>query len=907
MNVSGGYFCETPLSQFFPVPHTLLSNLLMLWIDGYLSVTGKLLWVAILVAATVATLSSTRRSKMTSWINGLATHVRSLWFRRVPLLFMGILTTWALVAWLALPSLLKNSLLLDSEFGFLILAAMSGFSAIVVVGLDRLVYFRSLNRFHHSFHAAPPSPVKLPTMMHLGWPWHRWLLACVIAIPTPAVCLVVSIEEEALGVGAGWVTILRAIGYSLLGLTVAYLIFWLLGLIAGFVRPFTLTHDAIFPLPHWEKATAQEHFDSRDGTWLGGYCRDADVRWDRIWPGHVVAFAVFFMSTIGFIAFAIVSPSVLVGYASVPVCVILILLTVLTSFAAASFFLDFFRIPLLMFALLWVVLIRGLLGTEATFTVRNFNAEASTTPKSPALTREAEPVSDSPLVKMAKARMNSKDRNKRKSKTLIIVTAPGGGIHAAAWTARVLTGLSEEFDEFSESLLLISSVSGGSVGTMHYLNHLASPDSISLDSVNTATRASSLETIGLSLAFRDHPASVVPFNVGWDRGRELERRWKGLLPSENQSLTLQQLSNRTNSGKLPGVVFNATDVKSGCRVMFSTAPVPTRGTVGSSHFSPINFSGWNEEDLDVELVTAARMSATFPFVTPIARPAIDGQPNFFDLHLADGGYADNEGLVTAIDYIENLLEHKEEWGTAFERILLIRIQPTPLGTSSDELGQDKTVLERFLASSRWVTGPGEAMLSVRTSSQSERSAIEVALAQLVELETLPGNTGTSNSSGTKGRRSESRKRTVSDAQPHDDGETWSFKQSSPREKDSTAAAGPKMKSGFSGNNDDPLGVIRRQQKQFQQKAWSMNSTTGPIQGEPPPTESETEEVKEAAKAVAGSRLVVVEIGFPHPEPDRLIPLNWKLSPREQKWYDTGWENLRSTDTATMQVLRECLK
>jgi hypothetical protein len=56
----------------------------------------------------------------------------------------------------------------------------------------------------------------------------------------------------------------------------------------------------------------------------------------------------------------------------------------------------------------------------------------------------------------------------------ILVAAAGGGIHAAVWTARVLQGIEEECGrqsppcDFRGSLALVSGISGGSAGAMHY-------------------------------------------------------------------------------------------------------------------------------------------------------------------------------------------------------------------------------------------------------------------------------------------------------------------------------------------------------------------------------------------------------------------------------------------------------
>src|SRR6202044_1402671 len=59
-------------------------------------------------------------------------------------------------------------------------------------------------------------------------------------------------------------------------------------------------------------------------------------------------------------------------------------------------------------------------------------------------------------------------------KRLVFIVTAGGGIQAAAWTVRVLTGLDEECRkrhnpcDFRNSVAVISSVSGGSLGSMIY-------------------------------------------------------------------------------------------------------------------------------------------------------------------------------------------------------------------------------------------------------------------------------------------------------------------------------------------------------------------------------------------------------------------------------------------------------
>ena len=53
--------------------------------------------------------------------------------------------------------------------------------------------------------------------------------------------------------------------------------------------------------------------------------------------------------------------------------------------------------------------------------------------------------------------------------TMVVIAASGGGIQASAWTAKVLANMDQQCPAFSESIGLVSGVSGGSVGSMYYV------------------------------------------------------------------------------------------------------------------------------------------------------------------------------------------------------------------------------------------------------------------------------------------------------------------------------------------------------------------------------------------------------------------------------------------------------
>jgi hypothetical protein len=177
---------------------------------------------------------------------------------------------------------------------------------------------------------------------------------------------------------------------------------------------------------------------------------------------------------------------------------------------------------------------------------------------------------------------------------------------------------------------------------------------------------------------------------------------------------------------MPVVVFNATEVETGRRVLLSPVVGPT------SRHEHINLLRALDFRRDVKVVTAARLSATFPYVSPVAKPDDLGVSGIG--HVADGGYADNEGVMTAVDWIDCLHQAysncpKEQ--RPFDRIVLLRLVHTvaaPLVTGHGNRPMRKPGL---LDASGWlysVFGPVQTMLQVRTASQLERGDLEVHLA-----------------------------------------------------------------------------------------------------------------------------------------------------------------------------------
>ena len=255
---------------------------------------------------------------------------------------------------------------------------------------------------------------------------------------------------------------------------------------------------------------------------------------------------------------------------------------------------------------------------------------------------------------------------------LVIATA-GGGIQAGAWTARVLQGLDEHLPgTFRRRVAAISAVSGGSMGALYYGAYVQEP---TLRQATQQALKSSLDDVATSLVSRD-VFGVIGLRVGRDRGTALEQSWEQRLPETARGVaTLRLWSERTRDfargrqgDAFPAFLFNSTIVESGQPIAFATTQLPTRTYRGRFDLDARQYPAVESAnrifrlaaaddalagDLGLKAVTAARLSAAFPYVSPAA--ALD-LPNVEPFHLVDGGYYDVYGLVALSQWLDDALE-----------------------------------------------------------------------------------------------------------------------------------------------------------------------------------------------------------------------------------------------------------
>ena len=287
---------------------------------------------------------------------------------------------------------------------------------------------------------------------------------------------------------------------------------------------------------------------------------------------------------------------------------------------------------------------------------------------------------------------------KGEHETVIVVAATGGGIQAAAWTGNVLARLKETFGDvpqFDRSVRLVSSVSGGSLGAMYFLHAYqngalpSGPEELRSRIIEPA-QASSLDAVTWGWLFQDQLRAFIPF--GWeatgllanDRGLSLQKAWSERASGIGNA-TLTSWRRDTAAGLRPAVIFNTTVVETGQRLLLSTTDLRKREKGCAPRAAALSASvGFYDlyPCSDITVPTAARLSATFPLVTPAARIEQGGTCERHN-HVVDGGYYDNYGMSSLLEWLDIGLQQT----SAIRNVIVLEIRSSPAAEASPAEGK----------------------------------------------------------------------------------------------------------------------------------------------------------------------------------------------------------------------------
>ncbi|QTN39521.1 patatin-like phospholipase family protein [Cryomorphaceae bacterium] len=269
----------------------------------------------------------------------------------------------------------------------------------------------------------------------------------------------------------------------------------------------------------------------------------------------------------------------------------------------------------------------------------------------------------------------------RKTKPkLIIVNTSGGGLRSALFTFEMMHVLDSVTEgAFFKQTRLITGASGGMMGAAYYrgLKHEDSLDSVSIDLLQDCLSTDMLNPIVFGLVTNDLFFNTLHWRTGnqrynKDRGysfeQALHRNTLGIL-----DVPLSYYRNPELSGSIPKMVFSPIIVNDGRRLNISSSPTSYLSLVGPNNERPeyhdgIEFSRFFEalRADSLRFSTAIRMSASFPYITPLinlpSKPAME---------LIDAGARDNNGFELSMRYAY----HFNEWLNRFTSgIVFVRLR-----------------------------------------------------------------------------------------------------------------------------------------------------------------------------------------------------------------------------------------
>ncbi|MEW4562383.1 hypothetical protein AB1K70_07650 [Bremerella sp. JC770] len=770
----------------------------------------------------------------------------------------------------ALPSLMENGLLIDN-FSQAILASFAWYVAAALLilqiriglahGPERFTWWNQL-----SGEPSEREPRELIDLMEAsrrrgaGWPGWLWLLW--VLLPMLPLTMVADLN---LRVNTALINAEELYGGFIVGGLIATIVLLLLSFLRKYVLPGVVPLKGIFPfecLHHFQDDSLNDPDEvaklpkgiavmlARVGIVRGpGYSIQDPKGVERPLAGHLeLALLLFLLLVMTFVLGIfdhVVFPGSNISKAIPTLGHFALVVAILSTFASGmAFWLDRFRVSTLMAASAFAL---------ALFLSRDYDFHVEMAQwKSPTLVEAIEskkiPASRSP------------DPRQHDQRTLIVVTAPGGGIHASAWSAEVLTRLDQRWPEtFRQSLGMISSVSGGSVGSMYYMDAISSPDNnVSMEEVRQRAKLSCLEPIFFAATFHD----LLPLTP-YDRGRAIERFWDFTLHThERRSPSLSDWGIQAQRGQMPVMVFNATDVKSGRRVLLGSTSIRDDVDAAASCNQHTCAFDLRQNDLDMNVATAVRLSASFPYVTPISRPVRSdkGEEVMPSVRVGDGAYADNDGIVTALESVSQLIDRFSTLPPSqrpFDRILLINIDNYGTSPGDPEVNKSGGQIE---ALSYATIGPLLGLSNVRGASQAERGRLEISLLQdrtLTEQEVM-----------------------------------WVIRQM--KRKIDRRGPSDQEKPAFASNS--PISMQAQRNAWHRMSRFSETPLTTPTSSEHAGTSpAELDNQRDAFRQQRGSgpglypiQFKVVSIPY---RGDNDPPLSWKLSSDQMKTYHEAWQQL----------------
>lgn len=270
---------------------------------------------------------------------------------------------------------------------------------------------------------------------------------------------------------------------------------------------------------------------------------------------------------------------------------------------------------------------------------------------------------------------------------LVVISVSGGGSRAAYWTFRTLQYLdSSSKGALFQHTALLSGASGGMIGAAYWrsIHHRAVEGKIKNPynyQFQKNVGKDLLNTIVFSLASVDlispfNKISIAGYSYTKDRGyameQELISNTQGVLDND-----IGDFKTPEATAAIPQIIINGTIVNDGRRLMMSAQPISflcrpvyTLGDTTTATIDAVDFATFfaKQDPYHLQLTTALRMNATFPYVLPVVR-----LPSLPAMNIMDAGLRDNFGMEVLMRY---LYVYKDWIRTHTSKVIFIEIRDT---------------------------------------------------------------------------------------------------------------------------------------------------------------------------------------------------------------------------------------
>ena len=276
---------------------------------------------------------------------------------------------------------------------------------------------------------------------------------------------------------------------------------------------------------------------------------------------------------------------------------------------------------------------------------------------------------------------NWKTRQEDDKPKMIFLCASGGGQRAALWTLNAMQKADSVMDgQLMSKSALITGASGGMIGAAYfreiYLRSLERNDStenkqylenVARDNLNPVIFSLLVNDAFLKFRKYEYEGKAYSMDRGYAFEQNLNNNLGGILRKK-----MSDYVNDEQSGRIPTMILSPTIANDGRKLYLTARPFSFMSidekAKDSSKFRGVDFlrlfKGHDASDLD--FMTALRMSASFPYITPTI-----SLPSTPRMEVMDSGISDNFGVSDAIRFLYVFRKWIEE-NTSGVVLLVIR-------------------------------------------------------------------------------------------------------------------------------------------------------------------------------------------------------------------------------------------